>query len=57
MSNESCLPLVAVLDVDVVVSPTNIEFGEVASIFQPIHEVRDEREGVSVMSGVFVEIW
>ena len=56
MGDESCLPLVAVFDADIVVSPTNIEFGEVVSIFQLVHKVGDERKGVGIMSGVFIEI-
>ena len=56
MHNESHLPLVTILDADIVVSPTNIEFSEVANIFQLVHEVRDEGKGVGVTGGVFVEI-
>ena len=50
------LPLVTIFDVDVVVSPTNIELSEVASVFQLVHEVRDERKGVGIVGGVFVEV-
>ena len=54
--DEGCFPLVAVLNMDIVVSPTNIKLGEVANVFQLVHEVRDEREGVDIMGGVFVEV-
>ena len=54
--DESRLPLVIIFDADVVVSPTDIELGEVASIFQLVHKARDEREGVGVTGGVFVEV-
>ena len=54
--DEGCFPLVAVFDADIVVSPTNIELSEVASIFQLVHEVRDEGKGVGVIGGVFIEV-
>ena len=41
VGDEHCFPLVAVLDPNIVVSPTNIEFGEDLSIFEFINEVRD----------------
>ena len=56
MDDEGCLPLVTVLDADVVVSPLNIEFDEVASIFQLVHKVRDERKGVGITDGVFDKV-
>ena len=37
MGDEGYLPLVAVFDADIVVSPTNIEFSKVVSIFQLVH--------------------
>ena len=56
VGDEGHLPLVTVFDADVVVPPTNVKFGEVASIFQLVHEVRDKGKGVGVAGGVFVEI-
>ena len=43
--DEACFPLVAILDVDVVVSSMNIEFGEVMSVFQLFYKIRDEEKG------------
>ena len=54
--DEGRLPLVAIFDADIVVPPTNIEFGEVASVFQLVHEVGDKGKGVGVTGGVFVEV-
>ena len=54
--DESCLSLMTIFDSDIVVSPTNVKLGEVASIFQLVHEVRDEGERVGIMSGVFIEV-
>ena len=56
MSDEGRLPLVAVLNPNIVVPPTNIEFGKMTSIFQLVHKVRDEGKGVGVTSGMFVEV-
>ena len=56
MCDKSCFPLVAIFDVDIVIPPANIKFGEVASIFQLVHKVRDERERVGISGGMFVEV-
>ena len=56
VSDKGCLPLVAIFDVDVVVSPSNIKLGEMASILQFVYEVRDERRGVSITGGMLIEI-
>ena len=56
VGNEGRFPLMTILDVDVIVPPTNVKLGEVASIFQLVHKVRDEGEEVGITSGVFIEI-
>ena len=56
VGDEGCLPLVAIFDVDVVISLVNVEFGEVVSIFQLVHKVEDEGKGVCIMGGAFVEV-
>ena len=56
VSDEGRLPLVAILDSYVVVSPPNIEFGEDLSISQFIYEVGDERKGVGVADGVLIDV-
>ena len=37
VGDESRLPLVAILDAYIVVPPSDVEFGEVASVFQLVH--------------------
>ena len=56
MGDEGRLPLVTILDADIVVPPSNVEFREVASVFQLVHKVGDEGKGVGVTGGVFVEV-
>ena len=56
MGDGGRFPLVTILDMDIVVSPTNVELSKVASVFQLVHEVRDEGKGVGVTSDVFVEV-
>ena len=56
MRDEGCFPLVTIFDVDIVVPPMNIEFSEVVSIFQLVHEVGDEGKGIGVVGGVFIEV-
>ena len=54
--DECRLPLVAVFDAYIVVPPSNVKLGEVASVFQLVHEVGNKGEGVGVTGGMFVEI-
>ena len=56
VGDEGRLPLVAILDADVIIPPANVKLGEVASIFQLVHEVGNKREGVGVSGGMFVEV-
>ena len=56
VGDEGYLPLVTIFDLDVVVSPMNIEFSKVTSIFQLVHKVGDERERIGITGGVFVEV-
>ena len=56
MYNEGGLLLMTIFDVDVVASPMNVKLSEMSSIFQFVYEIRDQRQRVDVMSGVFVEI-
>ena len=41
-SNERSLPLISVMDSNVVVPPTNIEFGTKSGVFHVINEFRDK---------------
>ena len=56
VGNKGCLPLVTILDADIILPSTNVECSEVVSIFQLVHEVRDEREGIGVTGGMLVEV-
>ena len=56
VGDEGRLPLVAIFDADVVISPTNVELGEVASVFQLVHKVGDEGKRVGIAGGVLVEV-
>ena len=56
VDDEGSLPLVAVLDLNIVVLPVNIELGKVVNIFQLVHKVGDEREEVGIMGGMFIEV-
>jgi hypothetical protein len=42
------LPLIALLDVDIIVSPLYIELGEVSHTLESIDEIVDEGEGVLI---------
>ena len=54
MCDEGGLPLVAVLDVKVVVPPVDIKLGEQFGIFELVNEVGDEWEWVGILGGMFV---
>ena len=56
VGDEGGLPLVSVFDPYIVISPPNVEFGEDLSISQFIYKVGDERKGVGVADGVFVDV-
>ena len=56
VGDEGSLPLVTVLDVNIVVAPMNIKLGKVASVFQLVHEVRNKGKGVCISGGMFVEV-
>ena len=56
VGNEGSFPLVAVLDLNIVIPPMDIKLGEVTSIFQFVYKVRDKRKGVGIMGGMFIEV-
>ena len=56
VGDESRLPLVSVLNTNIVVSPSNIKLGKVPGIFEFVNKVRDEGEGVCVTDGMLVQI-
>ena len=56
MGNEGRLPLVAILDSYVVVSPAYVKFGEDLSISQFVYKVGDEGKRVGVSDGMFIDV-
>ena len=54
--NESSFPLILLLDVNVVISQMNVEFGEQGGFLHVIDEFRDEGEWVSISDSVGVQI-
>ena len=56
MGNEDCLPLMPILDVDIVVSPLNIKLDEVFCILEFVDKVRDEEERIGISDGVLIQI-
>jgi hypothetical protein len=56
VGNESCLPLVSVLDPHVVVSPSYVYLGEVLGSFELVEEVGDSREGIGIPDGSLVKL-
>ena len=56
VGDEGCLPLMSILDADIVVPPSDIELGEVFCILELIDRIRDEGEGVGISDGVFIQV-
>ena len=56
MDDESGFPLMSILDSDIVVSPSDIKFGEDFHSLEFIDEVGDEWKEVCVMDCVFINI-
>ena len=54
--DEGHFPLVTIFDADIIVPPSNVKFSKVMSVFEFIHEVRDEGKGVGIAGGVFIEV-
>ena len=56
VGNEGCLPLVAIFDLYVVVSPADVELSKNLGVSQLVHEIGDEGKGVGVTDGMFVDV-
>ena len=54
--DESGLPLIFLLDANVVISPTNVEFGEQGGFFHVVDEFGDQGERIGVSDGVGVQV-
>ena len=54
--DEHSLPLVFFSDMNVVVSPTDVEFGEQGGFLHVINEFRDKGEWVGIVDGVGVQV-
>jgi hypothetical protein len=48
--SEGGLPLIALSDADIIVSPSHVELGEVSHALESIDEIVDEGEGVLIFS-------
>ena len=55
-SDECHLPLVFLLNVNVVIAPSNIKLGEQCGVLHIIHQLRDEGERIPIANGVGIEI-
>ena len=56
MGDKGSLPLVSVLDMDVIISPADIKFGENLCSLEFINKVGDKWEGVCITDCVFIDI-
>ena len=56
MCNESGLPLVTVLDVDVVVPPADVKLSKQFGIFEFVDEVGNEGKWIGVAGGMFIQV-
>ena len=54
--DKSGLPLILLSDANVVISLTNVEFGEKGGFFHVIDEFRDQRERIGISDGVGVQV-
>ena len=53
-SDESSLPLIFLLDANIVIFPTNVKFGEQGGFFHVVDELGDQGERIGVLDGVRV---
>ena len=56
VGDEGSLPLVALLDLDIVISPSYIELCKDLSFFKFVNKVGDQGKGVCISDSVAVEI-
>ena len=56
MGDEGCFPLVSTLDMNVVVPPSDVKFGEDLGVFHLVNEVLDQWERVGILDSVGVDI-
>ena len=56
MGDEGCFPLISILDVDIVVLPSDVKLGEVFCILEFIDKVRDEGERIGISDGMFIRV-
>ena len=54
--DESGLPLIFFLDANVVISPTNVKFGEQGGFFHVVNELRDQEERIGISDSVGVQV-
>ena len=54
--DECCLPLIFLLNANVVIAPSNIKFSEQSRVLHVIDQLRDEGERIPVADSVGVEI-
>ena len=54
--NESSFPLILLLNANVVISPTNVEFGEQGGLLHVIDEFQDEGEWIGISDCVGVQV-
>ena len=45
-----------ILDVDIVVSPSDVKFGEVFCILEFVDKIRDERKRVGVLDDMLIQV-
>jgi len=50
IGDERCFPFITFLDPDVVISPSYVELGKIASAFQLINQLRDKWKGIGVFN-------
>ena len=56
MCNKSGLPLVTVLDADIVIPPADVKLSKQFGIFEFVDKVGDEGEWVGVAGGMFIQV-
>ena len=54
--DKGSLPLIFLLDTNVVISPTNIKFCEQGRFLHVVNEFRDEGEGIGISDSVGVQV-
>ena len=56
MGDEHGLPLVSIFDMNIIITPLDIEFCEYFCPLEFVDKIRNEKKGIGVAGGMFIDV-